>query len=891
MTPQQQVDKFLSLSTPTAQRLALLASGLPVTLPILNIVCAAFFPSANQSHVAEVLLSGLLYQVSPEQRYQSDAVLYEFHDGIREILQELTPLNEINDAIARISLYLEERAERERTIRAALNLPGNFAIGDIPEARVFAQIRANILRRLGYEELAKRLESSLAVDGAVDPPLSDIFPIQLPTERVPDVAPLPPGSRMPLGSNPLFTGRDNDLLQLAQALAVQRTSVVAAGIGGVGKTSLAAEFAHRYGQYFAGGVFWLNCAEADAIPAEIAACGGAGGLRLPDFDTLDFPAQVARVQAEWRLDTPRLLIFDNCEDPALVQDYLPTTGGCRVLITSRNPQWEETLGVEVQALGVLSLADSITLLRRFRPALTDADATAVAEAMGRLPLGLHLTGSFLRAYPRVTVADYLTQLDTVALDHSALQGRGAKDRPTDRAMHLARAFALSYDRLLADDAIDALALGLLARAARFAPGEPLARTLLLATLPIDEADDTARAHRMAAYRRLLSLGLLEQEADDTVRMHRLLCAYALPTAPDAGAQDAAEDAVIDATYAVLAAGYPAAMQPLLVHLQHMTERARIRTDDRAAMLFTNYASYLKAIGAYAQAAPLYERALAIREQVLGEWHPDTATSLNNLVELYQAQGAYDRAAPLLKRALAIREQVLRAGHPNTAANLNNLAELYRAQGAYDRAVPLYERALAIREQVLGDRHPDTAASLNNLAVLYQSQGAYDRAEPLHTRALDIYEQVLGAMHPDTATSLMGLAGLYQTQGAYDRALPLFERALAIREQVLGTQHPLTQSSQQSLAAIRQRLAPAQSDPVEALAPLLDAIAALAQGRTDIDRARVEEALEQLQQQGFLLRDPMQRIWQGERDTAALTAGLDATDTQLIAAVLARLEDT
>ena len=834
----------------------------------------------------------------------------------------------------------------------------------------------------------------------------------LPTDRVPAVATLPPGSRMPLGSNPLFTGRDADLLRLAQALAAQRTSVVTAGIGGVGKTSLAAEFAHRYGHHFAGGVFWLSFAEAGAIPTEIAACGGTAGLRLPAFETLDFPSQVARVQAEWMLDTPRLLIFDNCEDPALVREYHPKTGGCRVLITSRNPQWEDTLGVQVQPLEVLSLTSSIALLRRFRPALTDAEATALAEAMGRLPLGLHLTGSFLRAYPRVTVADYLTQLDAVALDHPALQGRGAKDRPTDREMHLARAFALSYDRLQADDAIDALALGLLARAARFAPGELFPQELLLATLSVDASQELDRDDAVA---RLIKLGLLEEEADDTVRMHRLLCAYALTTAPGEGAQDAVEDAIIRAAYAVNDTGYPAAMQPLVAHLQHTTARAQGRMDERAATLLNNYAFYLQDIGAYAQAVSLLERALVISEQVLGTMHPltvrglnnlaglyqaqgtydralplleralaiskqvlgiqdlDTAQSLNNLAELYRmqgayeralplferaldiheqvlgvthsatatslnnlgvlhkVQGAYDRALPLLKRALSIREEVLGVIHPHTATSLNNLAEVFKAQGAYDRALPLLERALSIREEVLGAGHPATAASLNNLAEVFKAQGAYDRALPLLERALTIYEQAFEAMHPLTAASLNNLAGLYMAQGAYTLAAPLYERSLAIynqvlgaghretatslhnlavvfyylqqyteahnmmvraqtiREQVLGKHHSDTQASQQSIEAIRQRIVSTQRDPVDALAGLLDAIAGLAQGRPDIDRARVEEALDELQQRGFLLRDPVQRIWQGERDAAALTAGLDATDTRLIAAMLARLQ--
>lgn len=175
----------------------------------------------------------------------------------------------------------------------------------------------------------------------------------LPTDVLPAVRTLPPSSQMPLASNALFTGRENELRELARALQAQRTSVVAAEMGGVGKTSLAVEFVHRYGYHFAGGVFWLSFAEPASIPAQIATCGGAAGLRLPGFDALDFDTQVQRVLAEWREDMPRLLIFDNWEDPALLRQYRPTTGWCRVLITSRDPIWPKSAGVHLLELEVL----------------------------------------------------------------------------------------------------------------------------------------------------------------------------------------------------------------------------------------------------------------------------------------------------------------------------------------------------------------------------------------------------------------------------------------------------------------------------------------------------------------------------------------------------------
>ena len=206
-------------------------------------------------------------------------------------------------------------------------------------------------------------------------------------------------------------------------------------------------------------------------------------------------------------------------------------------------------------------------------------------------------------------------------------------------------------------------------------------------------------------------------------------------------------------------------------------------------------------GRYREAIRPAEQALAIREQALGPMHPDTATSLNNLAELYRITGSDEKAEPLLHRALAIREQALGPMHPDTAGSLNNLAGLYHTTGVYEKAEPLYQRALAIREQALGPMHPDTATSLNNLGLLFDATGAYEKAEPLLQRALAIQEQALGSAHPATAGSLNNLAEHYRAIGAYAKAEPLYQRALAIHEQALGPTHPATATSLNNLALL------------------------------------------------------------------------------------------
>jgi CHAT domain-containing protein/Tfp pilus assembly protein PilF len=225
-----------------------------------------------------------------------------------------------------------------------------------------------------------------------------------------------------------------------------------------------------------------------------------------------------------------------------------------------------------------------------------------------------------------------------------------------------------------------------------------------------------------------------------------------------------------------------------------------RHPDTATSL-DNLAGLLKAQGDSAAARPLYEQALAIRKAVLGERHRDTATSLNNLAMLLFGQRDYAAARSHLEQALAIRKAVYGPRHPVVATDLNNLAALLYAQGDYAGARPLYEQALAIRKAVLGERHPATATSLDNLAELLREQGDYAGARPLYKQALATRKAVQGERHPDYAQSLNNLAGLLEEQGDYAAARPLLEQALAIRKAVLGERHPATARCLNDLAAL------------------------------------------------------------------------------------------
>ena len=217
------------------------------------------------------------------------------------------------------------------------------------------------------------------------------------------------------------------------------------------------------------------------------------------------------------------------------------------------------------------------------------------------------------------------------------------------------------------------------------------------------------------------------------------------------------------------------------------------------------AEFLRDVGLYQPGTVVAEWLLERRENILGSEHPDTLNSMNNLAGLYRLQARYAEAEPLYIRAIAVGEQVLGLEHIETLSSTGDLAGLYESLGRYAEAEPLYLRVFEVRERTLGTEHSETLISVNNLAVLYTSQGRYSEAEPLFLRAVESRERVLGSEHPDTLISVNNLAVFYKSQGRYADAEPLYLRVLDVSECTLGIEHSKTVRARYSLGFVYLKL--------------------------------------------------------------------------------------
>jgi len=577
-----------------------------------------------------------------------------------------------------------------------------------------------------------------------------------------------------------FTGRAGELDQLDAILmqdkpaAVTQASVGRAavqGMGGVGKASLAVEYAHRFRGLYAG-VCWCPAETPTGLLSALAGLAVTLGAATADEADVEKAAKAAlRRLAEQRATW--LLVYDNVPAPDAIADLLPPAGA-RVLITSRFSDWSEQ--AEEVALDVLPLEEAVALLRS-RTGRGYAGAQTLAEALGCLPLALDHAAAYCKR-AQMRFADYAAK--AWSLIDAAPRGVGYP-------RSVAATFNLAITEAVAQYPV---AETLMAYLAQCAP-ERIPMTLV-------EGAVDSEAQRMEALAALAEVSLVRQDRfeDGTpaVTVHRLVQVVARARSEANGsAQDAVEQLI-----ARLVAIYPGrgyddpGSWPLCAQLTpHLLARRDARPNHARIVaswpeLLDRVGTYFHGRGGYADARPLYERALAIREKALGPEHPDVATSLNNLASLLSDQGDHAGARPLYERALAIREKAL-----DEANSLNNLAVLLKYQGDYGTARPLYERALAIREKALGPEHADLAKSLNSFAVLLSDQGDYAGARPLYERALAIREKALGPKHHLTAYSLQNLGTVLKNQSDFEAARPLYERALAICQEALGPEHPNT----------------------------------------------------------------------------------------------------
>lgn len=653
---------------------------------------------------------------------------------------------------------------------------------------------------VGLDETAARetLLAGVQTERA-KPKTAPVFPLpKAATSTKPPRFPgaLPPIWNVPHHRNPNFTGREELLQNLRTALTSEQSAALTQaihGLGGVGKTQLAVEYAYRFSHEYEA-VWWLAAESPATLAADYAAL--AQPLALPEKEAADQNLAITAVRQWLNHHDGWLLVFDNAPEVEALHDYLPQASTGHVLITSRNPNWRRL--AQPFAVSAFAPEEAIDFLCK-RTGQTDRDAALkLAEALGHLPLALTQAAAYIEETGK-SVADYL------ALYQQYRQKLLGRAKPSaDYPYTVATTWELSFQAVQQQCAATT---DLLHLCAFLAPEEIPWDLLQPALSQVEQLKTSALADLLendTAVAVLRQYSLLEVK-DHSLSLHRLV-------------QTVTRDRIaielqktwVEALTKLMAKAFPLysnevhlwpKCKVLLAHTLSVIEHAvncEVALEDVAALL-NQVGLYQKSRAQYAAAEPLFRRSLEIREKKLGPDHLEVAQSLNNLANLLRSQGQYPAAQSLFERSLDIREKQLGSDHLDVAQSLNNLAGLLSAQSQYAAAKPLFERSLDIRERQLGSDHLVVAQSLNNLAGLLKAQGQYAAAKLLFERSFEIREKQLGSDHPDVAQSLKNLANLLRDEGEYVAAELLYRRSLEIREKALGPDHPDVAQSLNNLA--------------------------------------------------------------------------------------------
>ena len=626
---------------------------------------------------------------------------------------------------------------------------------------------------------------------------------------------------VPYARNPHFTGRDDLLEQLERVFAVEtpdqnmgvrqaaltQTQAIK-GLGGIGKTQIAIEYAYRAfqkGRYH--DILWISAANSETILTSFVELARLLPAHMPQEETNQRTIIAAVLRWLEQREPSWLLLVDNADDLDLVQPYLPRKGNGHILLTTRsNAVGALASSIEVDTMGVME--GTHLLLRRARrfsassPEEID-EAINVVIALAQFPLAIDQAGAYMEE-TGCSLYDYLQLYQKHRFALLARRGKQAAHYPDS----VATTWSLSFAQVERSNPAAAELLHLCA----FLAPDHIPEELLTEGAPHwPPLLQEAMADRFTfnqTLETLLGFSLVKRLSEERMlSIHRLVQSVQMDRM-EAETQRTWGERVVRAVQTVFPADpknvvtWPACLRyleqveacdTLIQHHQLLLAEA--------ADLLDRTGSYFLEHAMYTQAESLYQRALRIREQRFGPAHPQTAASLNHLAILHRDNGNYREAEPLYERALHIREQHLGPLHLDTADSLHSLASLYESQRDYTKAEPLFQRALAVREQQLGPYHLDTTATLHNLAILYVDLGRYEEAEPLYQRTLRIREQLLGPFHYLTGNSLNDLAVLFAARGQYTKAELLYLHALRIREQQFGSSHFYTATSLYNLAEL------------------------------------------------------------------------------------------
>jgi hypothetical protein len=620
-----------------------------------------------------------------------------------------------------------------------------------------------------------------------------------------------------------FTGRHELLVRVRNRLEEGSPVAIIAlhGMGGIGKTSLATEYAHRFAEEYAI-AWWINAENRELIEDQMARLGVAAGW-VPD--RLETPDAVREVLRNLRGNTGWLVIFDNVDTPEHLLPMLPQGPG-HVILTSRNSNLRQL--AEPVEVDVFSRKESIALIRRLAPAVNGSDADRIAQETGDLPLAV-AQGAGVIAETAMTALEYLGEF---AKHAASVMEEG---KPAGYPTSLAATVALSLDRLRVEDPA---AAELVRVCALLAPEEVpiwIFSTTAGASLPPPLGAATGSAlsmRRIVAHARRYGLvkageagpqlhrltkAIIADQLNENDRdlihsaIEKLLVAAAPGDSRDPSAwprwalllphlnavdpanseNPALREMACEASWYLLDRGDVAAGYEMSSRI-YEGWRVRLGGDDPDTLLATHSLSVAyQRLGKVETAYELSSDTLVRRTRKYGRDHRTTLQSAVavawQLWQLGRLQQAYDLSEDTLRRLRRTRGEDSRL----TLGAAHNMSIMIGEFGRLDEAIALDEDTYQRRQSLLGDDHPHTLISMLTLSGLLHRSGREGEATQLCGEALSRCREVLGEDHYTTLDAMARMALILTSVGKSKEALAMREEVFTRRGAISGADHPFT----------------------------------------------------------------------------------------------------
>ncbi|MEU5697935.1 FxSxx-COOH system tetratricopeptide repeat protein [Streptomyces aurantiacus] len=819
------VRRFFTLATPAARRLATQLAAAPFEFDLIEQLRRRTMPDAGPQHVAEILMGGLIdWSGLGTERP-------EFAEGVREALLATTTRSQLAGVVSILG-ELPAAGEHGVALRAALRDPAGTTLPD-PSARGWRQSELAVLRALAgpYSERARRIETETTVtslgtstmpgDSAGNTSSSGESPHHEhgdrstrtgdPSEARPGMKTKTTGGPAQLVNVPLrntsFVGRTALLRAVEEQLADQDTAAVLPhalhGMGGVGKSQLALEYIYRHQQDY-NVICWIPAERESLILTALAIL--AAQLRIvpvsqegggPPPANTAVPAVIEALRTGAPYDN-WLLVFDNAENVEAVRSYFPANGPGKIIVTSRNREWERV--ATPLPVNVFVREESVELLQKRSPDLSEGDADRLAAALGDLPLAVEQAGAW-HAVTGMRVADYLDLLEQRSPEVLDL------DPAPDYPVSVAAAWDISLERIKENSPG---ARQLIDICACMAP-EPVPLSVLRGSRGIDISPEVNPILREPfklgrAIRDLSQFSLVRLDLrSDTLQMHRLLQKVLL-----AKLSDEEHDRMRDAAHQLLSAVKPGlstsprewpAYQALLPHV--LSSQAVDSTDEWTRELIYSTVMFLYYWGDY-------ETSVDLARQAYESWLATTGEENTHVIRIAKVFAFLLRVVGEIAESIVLNERILEvcrraAVDPEDLMDaMTQMADALRYQGRFREASEMDRGATEDLRERFGPEEPYTLTAAHSWGVSLRLRGEFREALFLDRETARLRELLFGPDNTLTLNTLNGLAIDMRECGDYPGSRDFLEDVYRRSRESLGDDNPYSLRIARNLAVCRRR---------------------------------------------------------------------------------------